>query len=272
MLAGVTEWWRSFFDEAYADAGIASVDARTTTRAVELLWRALALRTGARCLDQCSGIGRLALPLARRGVHVVAVDASPAYTARAAAAARAEALPVEAVCRDARSHVASPPCDGAFSWYSSLGYGEPHDDDAMLRCAHDSLRPGGRFACDFLNLPRVLRDLEAARDGSRLRRAAGRVRARLTADRYPHEADGRLTVQAAEHEEATGILRTTWTLRHHDGRRETRESRLRAYAPEALVARVAAAGLVVEAVLGSTRGEPRTARSPRCIVLARRPP
>jgi SAM-dependent methyltransferase len=64
------------------------------------LWRELADREGSPVLDVGAGTGRVALDLARRGHHVVALDRDPALLD--ALRERGAGLPVSAVAADAR--------------------------------------------------------------------------------------------------------------------------------------------------------------------------
>ena len=67
------------------------------------LWEELALAAGGPVLDLGAGTGRVALPLARLGQAVVAVDIDPALVAELERRATAEAVEIDAVCADARS-------------------------------------------------------------------------------------------------------------------------------------------------------------------------
>lgn len=63
-----------------------------TMRYGEQILNEIAIGPGARFLDVAAGSGALALPAARRGARVVAVDIAPAMVERLAARAREEGL------------------------------------------------------------------------------------------------------------------------------------------------------------------------------------
>ena len=67
------------------------------------LWTELASRHGGPVLDVGAGTGRVAIPLAREGLDVTALDADPALLAVLRERSLEEGLPVETVCADARS-------------------------------------------------------------------------------------------------------------------------------------------------------------------------
>ena len=72
-------------DATYAEYGLTvSTTEQARERAVDSLASALGLAEGATIFDQCCGIGRIAVPLARRGYRVIGVDQMPDYVRRAA--------------------------------------------------------------------------------------------------------------------------------------------------------------------------------------------
>src|SRR5689334_24925518 len=75
------------------DTGRVMAFTKGTTQEVDFLVDALALEPGVRVLDAGCGPGRHSLELARRGINVVGVDASPEFIALARKAAAD--LPVE---------------------------------------------------------------------------------------------------------------------------------------------------------------------------------
>jgi SAM-dependent methyltransferase len=149
MGAPDTPWWHTFFDATYADRNLVEHQAEEADRAAAFIVERLDLAPGAVLLDQCCGIGRISLPLARRGVEVLGVDITPAYVERATAAAAAEDLPCRFECADAFEYVAPAPCDAAINWFTSFGYApDDRQNLRMLQRVHDSLETGGRFRRD----------------------------------------------------------------------------------------------------------------------------
>ncbi len=121
-MTGVSPWWEGFFDQDYLRlwGGLsASGDDEAAS-----LWRILGLGEGSRVLDAGCGFGRVSLPLAKLGAHVLGVDQSATLLAEAErrrgdlAADRLRYLR-----HDLRSPLGEAGFDVALSLYSSLGYG-----------------------------------------------------------------------------------------------------------------------------------------------------
>lgn len=254
-MTAAGEWWRALYDDLLAEVLLVRSDPDDATRTVAFLESALELRPGARVFDQCCGIGSLSLPLARRGYRVHGVDLGQGYAARGQAEAEAEGLPVDLRAGDAFSFVPEPACDAAFNWWTSFGYA-PDDDRnlQMLRRALEGLRPGGRFALDFMNVPGVL--------------AAFRPRMTTVRD----TPLGRVTlVRDTRFDPATGVMHKVWRYRTPEGREVVHESAVRAYTPPELARLFSQAGFQDVRMVGDLDGGALTLESPRCLVLARRP-
>ena len=137
------------FDETYLDFYGEALGPTRTIAEVERVLRLLAPPTGGRFVDLCCGHGRHAWELAMRGVAVVGVDRSAGFLRRAREGAPSGA-------RFVRADVAALPLpeesfDGAYCWFSSVGYRGPAEDLAMLREARRVLRPGARLAVETRN-------------------------------------------------------------------------------------------------------------------------
>lgn len=241
----MSDWWADFYNDVIAELFLV----RDGTAELDFLQERLALRPGARVFDQCCGIGNLAIGLAKRGVQAVGADLCAPYIERAAKAAAG--LPCAFHAADAFEFRTQAPCDGAFNWYSSFAYA---DDDArnleMLRRAFESLRPGGRYAVDFLNAPAVYRGFKP-----RMERSGGGAR----------------VVRDCSLDLLRGRLEQRWTTTDAAGRTSERRSSVKLYPPHQLGELLRAAGFCDIELLGSIAGEPVDVDSPRCIALGRKP-
>ncbi len=247
-------WLEGFYDELLAEVLLVR-EPDELARTLAFLIGELGLRPGARVFDQCCGIGSLALPLARLGFDVAGVDLCAPYVERARRDAAAEGL---ARCRfeagDAGAHAPAGPCDGAFNWWTGLGHAGDAVDRAMLARAFEALRPGARFALDFMNVPGVLRGF----------------RPRVVTERATPR--GRVTlVRESRIDLASSVMHKRWAYHLEAGPPVVKESRLRLYYPHELAAMLAATGFGEPRLLGSVGGEPLALDSPRCIAVAARP-
>ncbi|HEU4411619.1 MAG TPA: class I SAM-dependent methyltransferase [Polyangiaceae bacterium] len=249
-------WLEGFYDELLAEVLLVREPAELEGTLAFLLG-ALGVAPGARLFDQCCGIGSLALPLAARGFEVAGVDLCAPYVERARR--EAESAGLAGRCRleaaDARAYVPARPCDGAFNWWTGLGHaGDDEGDRAMVRRAFEALRPGGRFALDYMNVPGVLRGF----------------RPRVVTERATPLGEVTL-VRESEIDLGASVMRKRWAY-HLAGRPPVvKESRLRLYYPHELAAMLAGAGFADLRLLGGESSAPLGLDSPRCVAVATRP-
>ena len=248
-------WWASFYDDTLADVVMATGEDAAAIATAEFLREKLHLRPGDQVFDQCCGIGRVSLPLARRGLRVVGVDVIPSYVARASAAADAARLPCEVHAGDAFEFVPAQPCSAAYNWWTSFGYTESDDQNTrMLRRAWEALTPGGRFALDYYNVPRLLREFQ------------GRVQLR-----YQTESGEFLVERAAEVHFLSGMIDQEWSYTGPDGAEHRKRSRTKLYMPHELQALLLRSGFTEVQLYGGAGAEAFTPASPRCVLVARKP-
>lgn len=247
-------WWEGLYDELLADVLLERSD-DDDVQTIRFLFDRLGLAAGQRAFDQCCGIGSLALPLAARGLSVVGVDQAAAYVERGQARAEARGLDVRLHAGDARAFVPDAPCDAAFNWWTSFGYSADDDDNQrMLARAFESLRPGGRFALDTMNLPGVLRGFQPSV---------------VTRRETPR---GEVTlVRETRLDLGQGMMHKTWTYFLPSGERVNHQSAVRLYLPHTLVALLEDVGFEDVTLYGSVGGDPLSLDGARCIAVARRP-
>lgn len=196
-------------------------------------------------LDLPCGPGRHALPLARLGHRVVAVDRTPSYLDELRAAAGDLAL--EVVQADMRAFVRDDAFDLALNLYHSFGYFEdPEDDARVLANLRRSVRSGGALVMDLHSRELMERGFEPVReralpDGSTVREVSS------------IEGDW---------------MASTWTL-IRDGEEHARDMSLRLYSAESLRAALAVAGFEAVTLFGGFDWRPWDADAVRLVVLAR---
>jgi SAM-dependent methyltransferase len=100
-------------------------------------------------LDLACGPGRHAVPFARRGFAVTAVDRTRFLLDKARERAAAEGVDVEWIERDMREPSRPAAFDLCICMYTSFGVFEEHaENQRVLDNVHRSLRPGAAFVVD----------------------------------------------------------------------------------------------------------------------------
>jgi SAM-dependent methyltransferase len=228
------------FPDPVVDAGVAQVD------------RALALggvTARGDVLDLGCGPGRHAVPLARRGFRVTAVDLSAFHLDRARARAAAAGVTLELVQADMRAFARPAAFDLALSLFTSFGYfDDPADDLRVAANVHRSLRPGGALVMDVASKERMARVLHPT-----------------TSQRT---ADGAVLVRRHEVIEDWGRVRNEWTVVRGAGAR-TFEFRLRIYSGQELRTLLLAAGFTDVHLHGGLDGRPYDLEAERLVAVAR---
>jgi SAM-dependent methyltransferase len=246
-----TPWWHSFYDDNLADMLLEQTSVEEMRRAADFLIQTLHLQGGERLLDQCCGSGRLTWEMQNRGFDMLGMDLIPGYIKRARHREPAAEKAPQFEVADAFEFVAAPVCDAAFNWWTSFGYAADDETNVlMLRRACESLRPGGRYALDFMNVPGLYRHF------------------------LPHVVtrnDGVMLVRESTLDLSASVIRKHWTYVLPDGSRVAHRSEVRLYDPAALRRLFEAAGFADITFYGDTDGSSLTLNSPRCIIAARKP-
>jgi len=202
-------------------------------------------------LDLGCGPGRHALPLARAGLDVTAIDTSQALLEQLRGRAAAEGLSLE-ICREDMREFARPDAfDAILVMWTSFGYFEDETDhDRVLAGIVESLKPGGVLVLDLLGLETLCRTLEPVH---------------LT-----EYADGRLLVERPVLVDHNTRVENEWIL--IDGDRADRAMfSHRVWSAGEIARLVESAGLELDAIDGDLAGTPYDFESERMYVFARKP-
>jgi cyclopropane fatty-acyl-phospholipid synthase-like methyltransferase len=149
------EWWQDVFGSFRPVFD--SISVRQSNSQARYLIEKLRLKPGQRFLDCPCGIGRIALPLAKRGIKVTGVDITPSYLDELSAVARRRSLKLDLLCDDMRRIKFRNRFDAAANLQTSIGYfAKDADDKLILRRMFDALKPGGRFMLQTVNRDWIL--------------------------------------------------------------------------------------------------------------------
>ncbi len=245
------EWPVAFFDEDYLRIYQPLFSAEGTAREADFIAGALGVGPGAEVLDLACGVGRHAVALARRGLHVTGVDFNPHYLARAAEDARAAGVEVRWVQGDMRALAFEGAFDAAYSWFTSFGYFSDDENEQVVANVARALAPGGRFLLDMMN-----RDWLLTHPQQRV---------------WNQREDGSLLMEelALDLRRSRVISRQIHIARE-GGTRLTKEFDLRAYTAAELAALFRRHRLEVREVWGGADRSPYGIDSRRLVLLAER--
>lgn len=149
-------WWKNFFP-AFRPV-FDTIPARTTNADVRYIVKKLNLKTGSKFLDCPCGIGRISLPLAKKGIAVTGVDITKEYLEELAQKALKRKLKLDLKHADMRKIAYKNRFDAAMNFGTSFGYFEKNSDDLLtLKKAYQALKPGGLFLLSIVNRDWILK-------------------------------------------------------------------------------------------------------------------
>lgn len=203
----------------------------------------------AAALDLCCGPGRHALPLARRGLRVTAVDRTRFLLDQARERAQLAGLTIEFVEADMRRFRRPAAFDIAISLFTSFGYFAAREEDVqVLRNVQASLRPRGVFVMDMAGKEWLARHFEPTRSRTL--------------------EDGSLFIDRCQVVDDWARVENEWIL-IKDGRARTIRSRLNVYSGQELKDRLLQAGFTRVDLYGSLDGAPYDREAARLVAVAR---
>lgn len=238
------DFWRIFGDCMFAEARFRDAEAD-----VEPILALTGLAEGT-VLDLGCGPGRHAIPLARRGFAVTAVDLSAGLLKRARARARRAGVATEFVCEDMRRFARPGGFDLIVSLATSFGFfDDPADDLRVLAQCHRNLRQGGALLLDLVGKEYLVRHLEPVH---------------LT-----EFDDGALLIERPVLEAQMSRYANQWIL-IRDGIAHTAHWHQNLYSGVELADRLRSAGFSEVAIYGGLDGRDYDLESERLIALARK--
>lgn len=239
------EFWRNFGPLMFGDEQFSEAAGQ-----VPGLLERIDLEEGA-VLDLGCGPGRHALPLARAGLDVTAIDTSELLLDELRRRAADEGLSLDIRREDMREFSRPNAFDAVLVMWTTFGYFEDEaDHDRVLTRIVESLKPGGVMVLDLLGLETLCRTLEPVH---------------LT-----EYADGRLLVERPLLVDHNTRVENEWIL--IDGNRTDRAMfSHRVWSAGEIARLVDSAGLELEAIDGDLEGTPYDFESERMYVIARKP-
>jgi len=143
-------WWDDFFPSFRPFFGL--VSQKETNAHVHYLIKKLNLRPGKKFLDCPCGIGRISLPLAKKGIRVTGVDITRSYLDELSKKAKRRGLKIDVVHADMRRINFDSKFDAGGNLWTSFGFfAEESDNLQVLKKMYRALKPGGKFILHVIN-------------------------------------------------------------------------------------------------------------------------
>lgn len=242
--------YQSFFSPAYLRYANLRLTTEQTLRDVDFLESRVGLRPASAILDLCCGHGRHAIEFGRKGHLVTGIDLSMLALDEAHRQADTAGVPIRLVNADMRAIPFKEEFDLCYNWFTSFGYFESDEDhSAALRSVRQSLKPGGHFVLDLINLAWLIRNF------------APRT--------WTAGPDGELFLETADLDLVTSRLQFRIDSILPSGSRTSSEISIRLFSLVELLGLLKMAGFTINQVTGGGDSEPLTLLSPRMIVFAK---
>jgi len=150
MARQKSDWWFDFFP-AFRPV-FDGIQGKVTNSEVAFIIRKLGLKAGMKFLDCPCGIGRISIPLARKGIRVAGVDIIGEYLDEVAVKARRQKLPITLIESDMRRIDFESEYDAAGNICTSFGYFARESDNLLvLKKLYKALKPEGKILIQTIN-------------------------------------------------------------------------------------------------------------------------
>ena len=241
-------WWTDFFP--VFRPVFDRLSPKNANALVGYLIERLDLKPGRKFLDCPCGIGRIALPLARKGIRVTGVDIIPSYLEEVSRRADRRGLKITLQHSDMRRISFDREFDAAGNIWTSFGYFEKESDNRLtLRKMYQALRPGGKFLLHLTNRDWIMANF-IAQDWFE----TGRTK----------------VLQTRTFDYATSTLHDTWHF-IADGREVAHDCPIRLYTYHELLVMMQSVGFADIKGFGSLKDEPISRDKRMMYIIGTRP-
>lgn len=153
-------WWDEFFAEFRPF--FVKISPKVTNAEVKFYIKKLNLKSGQSFLDCPIGIGRIAIPLAKKGIKITGVDIMPSYLGELSEKADKAKLPIKLFHLDMRKIDFENEFDAVGNLWTSFGYFEKESDNLLvLKKLFKALKPGGKFVIQLINRDWIIKNFES---------------------------------------------------------------------------------------------------------------
>ena len=144
-----------FFDGYYKDIWRHIFPEKTTLAEVDFIFDTSKLNTESHLLDIMCGYGRHSIELAKRGVHVSAIDNLPDYVNEIKEKAVVQNLDIDCICADILEMQIDKKFDVVICMGNSLQFFNEEDTLRVLTNISDHIKPGGKFYINTWSLTEI---------------------------------------------------------------------------------------------------------------------
>lgn len=143
-------WWDDYFPASRQLFRM--VSKKETNAQVRYIVKKLELRPGKKFLDCPCGIGRVGLPLAKKGIKVTGIDITQSYLDEFGEKAKRSDLKIDLFRLDMRRIDFNSEFDASGNLWTSFGYFIKESDNFLvLKRIFKALKPGGKFMIHVIN-------------------------------------------------------------------------------------------------------------------------
>jgi len=144
-----------FFDGYYKDIWRHIFPEKTTLAEVDFIFDTSKLNTESHLLDIMCGYGRHSIELAKRGVHVSAIDNLPDYVNEIKEKAAVQNLDIDCICADVLEVQIDKKFDAVICMGNSLQFFNEEDTLRVLTNISEHIKPGGKFYINTWSLTEI---------------------------------------------------------------------------------------------------------------------
>jgi cyclopropane fatty-acyl-phospholipid synthase-like methyltransferase len=155
-----SDWYNDFFDPFRPAFEIFTP--KVNNSQTRYFIKKLGLEAGMKFLDCPCGIGRIAIPMAKKGIRITGVDLTESYLEELDRKASKLNLPIKTVCRDMRRIDFKNEFHAAGNIWTSFGFFEKEEDNfKVLKKLHQALKPGGKVLLHLINRDFIIRNFHS---------------------------------------------------------------------------------------------------------------
>jgi ubiquinone/menaquinone biosynthesis C-methylase UbiE len=241
-------WWDDFFPIFRPFFGLLSQ--KQTNAQARYIIEKLNLKPGRKFLDCACGIGRISLPLAKKGIRVTGVDITQSYLDELSKKAKQRGLKINVARADMRRINYDSQFDAGGNLWTSFGFFEKESDNRLVvKKMYQALKPGGKFMLHVINRDWIMANYSP---------------------RGWQEVAGVKSMEERYFDYSTSVNYGTWHFLK-DGEEKSIDVPIRMYSFHELIAMFESVGFIDIEGYGSIKNEPISRDKQMMFIIGTRP-